>query len=111
MSNITTIQIIALGLVGTLKKREINHKEERDRLIWKCDKAEEHLDHIHNIPDSYVENTGNTPAFIIPTRNGEYELAYYIKRLSEGQVAGYLKASQRGTSSSSLTSSLSPLRG
>src|SRR6266852_8822805 len=32
-SNATTLRIIALGLVGTLKKRELNHAEEKKRLV------------------------------------------------------------------------------
>jgi len=88
-SDVTTLRVIALRLVGTLKKREINHNKERERLIRECDEAEEHLDHVHDTPDGYIENDGHAPAFIIPTGNGEYEPAYYIKKLLKGQVAGH----------------------
>src|SRR6266849_5502962 len=54
----TTLRIIALGLVGTLKKREANHEQERKRLIKDREEAEERLNHFHDAPDGYVENDG-----------------------------------------------------
>ena len=80
----TTLRIIALGLVGTLKKREDEFKQEKARLIKDCQEAEERLDHLHDTPNGYVENDGQASGFVIPTGNGEYEPAYYIKRLPEG---------------------------
>src|SRR6266852_983681 len=92
----TTLQIIALGLIGTLKKREADHEQEKKRLIKDREEAEERLDHLHDAPDGYIENDGQAPGFVIPTGNGEYEPAYYIKRLPEGHVAGHPKSYAKG---------------
>src|SRR6266849_8986626 len=92
----TTLRIIALGLVETLKKRETEHEQEKKRLIKDCEEAEERLDHLHDAPDSYIENDGQAPGFVIPTRNGEYEPAYYIKKLPEGRVAGHPESYAKG---------------
>ena len=83
-TDVTTLQVITFGLVGTLKKRELDHQEEKKKLIQEREEAEEHLDHIYNTPDGYIENDGQASGFIITTRNGEYEPAYYVKRLPEG---------------------------
>jgi len=92
----TTLRIIALGLVGTLKKREADHKQEKKRLIKDCEEAEERLDHLHDAPDGYIENDGQASGFVIPTGNGEYKPAYYIKRLPEGRVAGHPESYTKG---------------
>jgi len=92
----TTLRIIALGLVGTLKKRESDHIKERERLVKDREEAEEHLDHLHDAPDGYIENDGQALGFIIPTGNGEYEPAYYIKKLPEGRVAGHPESYTKG---------------
>ncbi len=92
----TTLRIIALRLVGTLKKREVEFKQEKARLIKDCQEAEERMDHLHDAPDGYVENDGQASGFVIPTGNGEYEPAYYIKRLPEGRVAGHPKSYTKG---------------
>src|SRR5712691_9339000 len=92
----TTLRIIALGLVGTLKKREADHEQEKKRLIKDREEAEERLDHLHDTPDGYIENDGQAPGFVIPTSNGEYEPAYYIKKLPEGRVAGHPKSYTQG---------------
>jgi len=83
-------------LVRTLKKRELDHAEEKKRLIKDQEEAEERLDHLHDAPNGYIENDGQAPGFVIPTRNGEYEPAYYIKKLPEGQVAGHPESYTKG---------------
>src|SRR6266852_3408552 len=95
-SDATTLQIIALELVGTLKKRELDHAEEKKRLIKDQEEAEERLDHLHDAPNGYIENDGQAPGFVIPTGNGEYEPAYYIKKLPEGRVAGHPESYTKG---------------
>src|SRR6266852_6042726 len=92
----TTLRIIALGLVGTLKKRELEYQQEKARLIKDCQEAEEHMDHVQYAPYSYIENDGQASGFVIPTGNGEYEPAYYIKRLPEGRVAGHPESYTKG---------------
>src|SRR5712691_11165838 len=63
----TTLRIIALGLVGTLKTREAAHQQEKARLVRDCQEAKERLDHSHDAPDGYIENDGQALGFVIPT--------------------------------------------
>src|SRR6266852_4372154 len=92
----TTLRIITLGLVGTLKKREADFEQEKKRLIKDRQEAKERMDHLHDAPDGYIENDGQASGFVIPTGNGEYEPAYYIKRLPEGRVAGHPESYTKG---------------
>jgi len=98
-------------LVGTLKKQELNHQEETKKLIREHEEAEERLDHLHDAPDGYIENNGQAPGFVIPTRNGEYKPAYYIKKLPEGRVAGHPESYTKGDVPFIADSFALPLRG
>jgi hypothetical protein len=95
--NPVAILNIAKGLTATIQKRDRQNALAVMALDDKISDLERQLDNYRNTvplptsdrPEGYVINDETrAPTFIIPTRDGEHQQAYWVKQLAKGQVAG-----------------------
>jgi hypothetical protein len=95
--NPTTILNIAKGLTSTIRKQKEQYTLGNLSLADKISDLKRQLDTYRNTvplptsdrPKGYVINDNTRiPDFVIPSGEGEYQQAYWVKQLAEGQVAG-----------------------
>jgi hypothetical protein len=88
---------IAKGLTATIRKREEQYTLGNLTLADKMQDLKRHLDTYRETvplptsdrPDRYILNDNTRVLdFIVPCGEGEFQQAYWVKQLVEGQVAG-----------------------
>src|ERR1700755_922778 len=95
-----TINVIAQGLLGTVRKREEEthqvHQAYENEVRQLQHKIQEQLQPLQQCPttteppEGFIPNADDrAPDFTIPMARGLYKVAYWVKYLSDGRVAGY----------------------
>src|SRR6201990_554678 len=95
-----TINVIAQGLLGTVRKREEETRQVRQayenevrQLQHKIQEQIQLLQQRHTTtetPSGFAPNADDrAPDFAIPMARGLYKVAHWVKFLSDGRVAGY----------------------
>jgi hypothetical protein len=88
---------IAKGLATTIRKREEQNTLATLAFADKVSDLERRLDNYRNMvplptsdrPEGYIINDNTRVSdFVIPIGDGDYQQAYWVKQLAEGQVAG-----------------------
>ena len=105
--DLPTVMGIAQSLIETVRKRERDHAEERERfqreravqgeLLWHQNSRMEYLetcirDHCptKECPKGFTLNRdGLATSFIIPIQDNLFKPAHWVKQLTDGQVVGY----------------------
>src|SRR6266566_4568677 len=84
---------IARSLTITLQNRTQNHKKEVQRLQDRVDDLEGQAacdEAFETPPPGYVENSPDrAPGLLIPSTDGLWQEAKYVRQMAEGRIAGF----------------------
>src|ERR1700674_3714070 len=91
--------LIARGLIETIKERDQRHDAERRRMQASINRLQEQVELLtpDNPPSGFILNgEGQAPDFNLPIQEGYAQPAYSVKQLPNGQVAGLAQDCQPG---------------
>ena len=89
------LRLIANGLISTIRTREEQHnaveQDRREEIDMLRTRLDDYSKTYFTPPPGFMANDGRLPQFTVPTDENVVQVVRWIRRLSDGRVAGHLQ--------------------